>query len=109
MPICTMPDRLGSSVDVSSSARAHRRQRMTATWTGGRVVGESMKGRTGPGLVELDSGRTRSEPEKEGEADEEEDDEDEDEVVPVYGTVGGRVADDDMMCVLLKTAGQPRV
>ncbi len=68
------------------------------------LAAESMKGRTGPGagLVELDSGRTRSEPEKEGEAEVEDDeeDEDEDEVVPVYGTVGGRVADEDMVvCV----------
>lgn len=31
-----MPDELGSSVDVISSARAHRRQRITVTWIGGR-------------------------------------------------------------------------
>ena len=31
-----MPSELGSSVDVISSARAHRKQRITDTWMGGR-------------------------------------------------------------------------
>lgn len=41
VPIWTMPYDEGWSVDVTSSARAHRRQRSTATWTGGRCE-ESM-------------------------------------------------------------------
>ena len=36
-----MPRELGSSVDVISSDRAHRRQRMTVTWMAGRCE-ESM-------------------------------------------------------------------
>ncbi len=99
VPIWIMPDRLGSSVEVISSARAHLMQRMTATWTEGRAE-ESMLCRTVPELVELGDERSRSEVEKA----EEEDDEDEDagevdEGVPVtqYGTVGGRVAEADMV------------
>lgn len=38
-----MPDRLGSSVEVISSERAQRRQRMTVTWTG--------PGRRGAGVL----------------------------------------------------------
>jgi len=45
VPIWTMPDELGSSVDVISSARAHLRQRITVTWIGGRCD-ESMLCRT---------------------------------------------------------------
>lgn len=65
MPIWTMPDRLGSSVEVISSARAHRMQRMTATWTGGRVA-ESMLCRTmtvAELIVLLEEGRSESEAE----------------------------------------------
>jgi len=36
-----MPDRLGSSVVVISSERAHLRHRSTATWTTGIVVERS--------------------------------------------------------------------
>lgn len=41
MPIWTMPSELGSSVEVISSDRAHRRHRMTVTWIAGRCE-ESM-------------------------------------------------------------------
>lgn len=62
-----MPDELGSSVDVISSARAHRRQRRVATWTVGRCD-ESMLC-----LTEDDEADERSE--SETEYDEEEEDE----------------------------------
>ena len=69
-----MPERLGSSVEGISSARAHRMQRMTATWTEGRTEA-SMLCRVVPEPVELGDERSRSEVEK---AEEAEDDEDED-------------------------------
>ena len=79
-----MPDRLGSSVEVISSARAHRMQRMTATWTEGRAE-ESMLCRAAPDPVELGDERSRSEFEnaEEEDDDEDEDDEDVDEGAPV--------------------------
>lgn len=65
-----MPDKLGSSVVVISTARAHRRQRRTATCAGGRVA-ESM-------VVEVEDGRSRSDaPNDEPDGDDEVDDEDE--------------------------------
>jgi hypothetical protein len=53
VPIWTMPRELGSSVDVISSARAHRRQRITVTWMGGRCD-ESMLCRTDDREEELE-------------------------------------------------------
>jgi hypothetical protein len=44
VPIWTIPEELGSSVEVISSARAHLRQRRIETWTTGREV-ESMLSR----------------------------------------------------------------
>lgn len=79
-----MPKELGSSVVVASSARAHLRQRRTATWTG-RCV-ESMLCRT----EEADPEDERSE--SEAEYDEEDDVEAE-----VYGTLG--LCDEDMTLV----------
>lgn len=81
VPIWTMPDRLGSSVEVTSSARAQRRQRRVATWTGGRVA-ESMLCRTIPELADFEDGRSKSEDEKVEEVDEVDEDEDVDDVVP---------------------------
>jgi hypothetical protein len=63
-----MPDKLGSSVEVISSARAHRIQRRTATWAGGRVA-DSILRRTVPEAVELEDGRSKSQVEKAEEAD----------------------------------------
>jgi len=58
-----MPYKLGSSVDVISSARAHRRQRMIATWTVGRDA-ESMLGRTTVAeLIVFEAGRSGSDAE----------------------------------------------
>lgn len=72
-----MPDRLGSSVVVISSARAQRRHRIMATWAWGRVI-ESMLCRTvDPELDEFEDGRSKSEDA------EEEDDEDDEDDVPV--------------------------
>lgn len=61
VPIWTMPDRLGSSVDVISSARAHRRQRMTATCTGGRVAESMLCRAAAPEVDEEDDVDERSE------------------------------------------------
>lgn len=66
MPIWTIPDEAGSSVDVISSARAHLRQRMTVTWMAGRCV-ESMLCRTG----DLDEVDERSESDVEYDDDDE--------------------------------------
>jgi hypothetical protein len=87
VPICTMPDMSGSSVEVISSPRAHRRQRMVVTWTVGRFE-ESMLCRTlEPELVELEDGRSESDTEKgdelDDEGDDDEDEDDDDEVPPV--------------------------
>jgi hypothetical protein len=93
VPIWTMPERLGSSVEVISSARAHRKQRMTATWTVGRE-GESMLRRaTVVELIALDEGRSESDPEYA----EEEDEVDAEETLPVYGTAGGRDVAEDIV------------
>jgi hypothetical protein len=85
-----MPDRLGSSVEVSSSARAHLRQRMMATWTTGRDV-DSMLVRAS--ALVFEDGRSESDDEYD---DEDEDAEDED-TAPAYGTCGGRVAAVDIV------------
>lgn len=58
-----MPDELGSSVDVISSACAHRIQRRTTTWTGGRVA-DCMLCRIVPKTVKLEDGRSKSQVEK---------------------------------------------
>lgn len=68
---------------------------MTATCTGGRVA-ESMLCRTVPELAEFEAGRSRSEAENVEDV-EEDDEAEEDEALPEYGTVGGRVAEEDMM------------
>jgi len=62
-----MPRELGSSVEVISSARAHRRHRMTVTWMVGRCE-ESM-------LCLVDD--REDEPDERSESDAEYDDEDE--------------------------------
>jgi len=88
-----MPDRLGSSVEVSSSARAHLRQRMMATWTTGRDVDSMLVRASTFELMVFEEGRSESDDEYD---DEEEDVEDED-TAPAYGTCGGRVAAADIV------------
>lgn len=57
-----MPNKLGSSVDVISSARAQRKQRITATWTMGRDV-ESALCLTVVEFIMSDDGRSGSDDE----------------------------------------------
>jgi hypothetical protein len=116
VPIWTMPDMVGSSVEVISSARAHRRQRRVATCTAGRVVVSMLCRTTVAELIEFEDGRSESDDAYEDEAEE---DEDEDETLPAYGTCGGRVAvEEDMMgkvvgrkkcCVYLAIRGRSQV
>jgi hypothetical protein len=89
-----MPERLGSSVEVSSSARAHLRQRMMATWTTGRDADSMLVRATTVELIVFEDGRSESDDEYD---DEEDDVEDEDDTLPVYGTCGGRVAAVDIV------------
>jgi len=58
-----MPYKLGSSVEVISSARAHRRQRMRVTWTVGREAESMLCRETVAELIVFEAGRSGSDAE----------------------------------------------